>query len=426
MPAYGAYAGVSGTQWGPQNVHADPNSLSFLPTGSPAVNSHSLSHSFGNSGAFLPPSTSPPHRVQRSSSVSSSFSGSPSSSRPESVTVADNPTKVRVEWDRWPDGDIEKLFSWDEFHAAEELAVNWACEPLGGDKRGSDSADEWQNGKRAGRRCRGIIRCKNLVCSIIVRPQTRQRSIQKQLRERCRCGGKLIHVDSGLVSHLYTFAGGVYYIHRENHDHPRPTHILHLTAGQRDKFKKIVEEHPTVGPLVLLVGRPGIDDPQESVAEISSVLLNKDRIKAERRTVKRQGNVPTSDIAAFAQFEKDFPGFVIFSQFGEITIIVMQTPFMLAQLFKTHVIRRDAINGIVSDGAHGYFIEHAALLLMSSAYCLDLDCWVPGIMSYTNGATQEHFCLHFLAMFESMALYAEKQGTKITDKAFKNVSQAVF
>ncbi|KAJ6461966.1 hypothetical protein DFH09DRAFT_1114122 [Mycena vulgaris] len=395
MPAYGVPAGISGTQWAPQSVHVNPDSLSSLPTGTPAVNFYSLSsHSLGNSG-FLPPSTSPSRRVQRSSSVCSSPSpsGTPPSSRAQSVTMADDPTKVRVEWDRWPDGDIEKLFSWDEFHAADELAVNWACEPLGGDKRGSDTADEWQNGKKAGRRCRGIIRCKNLVCSIIVRPQTRQRSIQKQLRERCR----------------------------GNHDHARPTHILHLTAGQRDKFRKIVEEHPTVGPLALLVGRPGIEGPQESVAEISSVLLNKDRIKAERRIVKRQGNGPTSDIAAFAQFEKDSPGFVIFSQFGEVTIIVMQTPFMLAQLFKTQVIRRDAINGIVSDGAHGYFIEHAALLLMSSAYCLDLDCWVPGIMSYTNGATQEHFCLHFLAMFESMASYAEKQGTKITDKAFKNV-----
>jgi hypothetical protein len=151
-------------------------------------------------------------------------------------------------------------------------------------------------------------------------------------------------------------------------------------------------------------------------------LFNKDRIKSERRAVKRQGNLGDSDFAQFAQFEKDTPGFVIFSQFGAITVIVMQTPFMASQLVKNHIIRRDAVNGIVSDGTHGYFVERNGLLLMSSAYCLELDGWVPGVMSYANGATQDHFFLHFLAMFESMASCAEQQGYKITDATFKNVS----
>ncbi|KAJ7710399.1 hypothetical protein B0H17DRAFT_891139, partial [Mycena rosella] len=302
------------------------------------------------------------------------------------------------EWDRWPDGHFERDFSWQEFHVSGELAVNWACEPLGGSKRGSDTAAEWPNGKRTGRRCRGIIRCTNTVCSIIVRPQTRMKGIQKQLIEFCRCGGKLVHVDCGIVSYLYSFAEG---------------------------FTRIVEDYPTVGPLSLLVGRPGLHGPEASVAEISSVLFNKDRIKSERRAVKHRGNLPTSEVAEFAQFEKDFPGFVIFSQFGAVTVIVMQTPFMVSQLVKNHVILRDAVNGIVSDGAHGYFMERTALLLMSSSYCVDLDCWVPGIMSYANGATQEHFFLHFISLFESMAQYAEKQGKKLTDAAFKNLPQVV-
>ncbi|KAJ7679984.1 hypothetical protein B0H17DRAFT_943664 [Mycena rosella] len=344
------------------------------------------------------PASFPPTSGSRAVSISSESSGSSEnlpSSPNQSAGKNDNvQSPIRVEWDRWPDGHFERDFSWQEFHASGELAVNWACEPLGGSKRGSDTAAEWPNGKRTGRRCRGIIRCTNTVCSIIVRPQTRMKGIQKQLIEFCRCGGKLVHVDCGIVSYLYSFAEG---------------------------FTRIVEDHPTVGPLSLLVGRPGLHGPEASVAEISSVLFNKDRIKSERRAVKHRGNLPTSEVAEFAQFEKDFPGFVIFSQFGAVRVIVMQTPFMVSQLVKNHVILRDAVNGIVSDGAHGYFMERTALLLMSSSYCVDLDCWVPGIMSYANGATQEPFFLHFISLFESMAQYAEKQGKKLTDVAFKNV-----
>ncbi|KAJ7698840.1 hypothetical protein B0H16DRAFT_1349348, partial [Mycena metata] len=330
-------------------------------------------------------------------------------------------SKLKVDWTPWPDGEFERDFTWAEFHATGELPVHWACEALGGDKRGSDTADDWSDGKKTRRRCRGMIRCKSAVCTIVVRPQTRMKGIQKQLLQSCRCGGKLYHKECGIISTLFAFSGGVHYINGGTHDHARPTHILHLTSGEREKFAQIVQDHPKVGPLALLVGRPGMNGPEASVAEISSVLFNKDRIKSERRAVKRQGNLPHSDFAQFAQFELENPGFVIFSQFGAVTVIVMQTQFMVSQLVKNHIISRDAINGIVSDGAHGYFLEHNALLLMSSSYCLGLDCWVPGIMSYTNGGTQEHFFLHFLAMFESMASHAAKEGRRITDSDFKNV-----
>ncbi|KAF8134056.1 hypothetical protein K438DRAFT_1997887 [Mycena galopus ATCC 62051] len=284
-------------------------------------------------------SISPPQPMQAESISSSSSSPHvPSSSFPKAKGSRSN---IAVDWDPWPDGDFEVSFTWAEYHATGELPVHWACESVGGDKRGSDAADEWLN-------------------------------------------------------------GGVHYLNGGMHDHLRPTHILHLSSRERDKFTKIVQDHPNVGPLALLVGRPGLHGPEKSVADISSVLFNRDRIKSERRAIKRQGNLADSEFAQFAQFERENPGFIIFSQ------------------FESHHLR-DAINVIVSDGAHGYFIEHNALLLTSSAYCLPLDCWVPGVLSYANGATQEHFFLHFLAMFESMASYAEKEGQKIKDSAFKNV-----
>ncbi|KAJ7101594.1 hypothetical protein C8R43DRAFT_1167387 [Mycena crocata] len=351
----------------------------------------------------------------RAASISSSSSTNDAPPNP------DKKPKVEVEWDPWPNGDFERDFTWAEFHAADALPVHWACESIGGDQRGSDTADEWPRGKKTRRRCRGIIHCDNESCGIIVRPQTRTKGIQKQLLQDCRCGKRLRHIDCGIQSTLYSFADGVHYVNGGTHHHPRPTHILHMTTGEREKFTKIIHDYPKVGPLSLLVGRPGLHGPQESVAEISSVLLNKDRVKSERRRAKQQGDLPHSDFAEYAQFEKENPDFIIYSQFGANTVVVMQTPFMLAQLVKTQVILRDAINGIVSDGAHSYFIDRNALLLMSSAYCLDIDGWVPGIMSYTNGATQDHFFVHFFCLFETIAGYAEKQGIEIRDSLFKNV-----
>ncbi|KAJ6514135.1 hypothetical protein DFH09DRAFT_1099690 [Mycena vulgaris] len=427
--------------WGPYTFPGYPYSGSAplaqaLPTVANAAGSQPLNPG-RNAGTYsaLPGLSELPAKARNTSaspsSCSENFPSPPARSHPpptRSRSVSSTSDEVEqgskskgsVEWDPWPDGNFERHLSWAEFHAAAELPVHWACETTGGDKRGSDTADDWIHGKKTRRRCRGIIRCKSTVCSIVVRPQTRMKGIQKQLLEPCRCGGRLIHVDCGLVSTLYSFSGGVHYVNGGTHDHPRPTHVLHLTSGERAKFTEIVQEHPTVGPLSLLVGRPGLEGPANSVAEISSVLFNKDRIKSERRAVKRQG-IPNSDFAQFAQFEKDNPGFVIFSQFGAVTVIVMQTPFMVSQLVKNHIILRDAINGIVSDGAHGYFADPKDVLLMSSSYGLDLDSWVPGIMSYANGSTQEHFFFHFLCMFESMAAYAEKEGRKITDAAFKNV-----
>ncbi|KAJ7753231.1 hypothetical protein B0H16DRAFT_1835398 [Mycena metata] len=405
--------------WGFPYPVGYPQIAGYHNPGNPSVGSSQPTVT-NNGGQPDASSSNPGFRRRRSVSTSSS-SSTRSAPPPVIEQTEKQDSKLKVDWTPWPDGEFERDFTWAEFHATGELPVHWACEALGGDKRGSDTADDWSDGKKTRRRCRGMIRCKSAVCTIVVRPQTRMKGIQKQLLQSCRCGGKLYHKECGIISTLFAFSGGVHYINGGTHDHARPTHILHLTSGEREKFAQIVQDHPKVGPLALLVGRPGMNGPEASVAEISSVLFNKDRIKSERRAVKRQGNLPHSDFAQFAQFELENPGFVIFSQFGAVTVIVMQTQFMVSQLVKNHIISRDAINGIVSDGAHGYFLEHNALLLMSSSYCLGLDCWVPGIMSYTNGGTQEHFFLHFLAMFESMASHAAKEGRRITDSDFKNV-----
>jgi hypothetical protein len=44
--------------------------------------------------------------------------------------------------------------------------------------------------------------------------------------------------------------------------------------------------------------------------------------------------------------------------------------------------------------------------MITSAYSADLLCWVPGLFSYTNGASAQHFKYHFVGLFQSIAAEA--------------------
>ncbi|KAF8169467.1 hypothetical protein K438DRAFT_1615022, partial [Mycena galopus ATCC 62051] len=80
----------------------------------------------------------------------------------------------------------------------------------------------------------------------------------------------------------------------------------------------------------------------------------------------------------YAKFEASNPGFIRTSQFGVVAAIVMQTSFMSSRLLKA-AVNREAVNGIVSDGAHRFWAERNSILFISSTYePTQLQCWVPG------------------------------------------------
>ncbi|KAI0754060.1 hypothetical protein C8Q80DRAFT_1095345, partial [Daedaleopsis nitida] len=265
------------------------------------------------------------------------------------------------EWDGWPDGTFERTFSIEEVEATKNLAVHWVCQ-TSGSKVGSDEADEWVNGRKTERRCRGVISCENPSCDIL----------------------------------------------------------------EEQKFTEIVESHPKSGPLQLLVGVPTLNGPGKSVADISSVLVNKDRIAHELKKIRR-GKAATNsaddiNLSDFSDFCQEHPGFVIHSVIRDIIVISMQQPLMLAELVKETRIVDDPVNGIVSDAAHGFWRQKSSLLIISSAYSLTLRCWIPGILSYTNGATSEHYRHHFLALFQSIARERRSRGWDTSNDAdFGNV-----
>jgi hypothetical protein len=197
---------------------------------------------------------------------------------------------------------------------------------------------------------------------------------------------------------------------------------LHLLPNEQARFDAIVTANPKVGSLGLLVGVPGLQGPGESVADISDVLLNPDRIRKERQRVKK-GETKGGDgfVAEFSRFTDEHVGFVIHSQIGTVTVIVMQSPFMASQLVKDSILE-GSVNGLATDAAHGFWLVRNSLLIVTSCYGPDLLCWVPGVFSYSNGASAEHYKIHFLALLQSIAREAEIRKIPITDEMFAGVS----
>ncbi|KAG0691978.1 hypothetical protein DFH29DRAFT_1074083 [Suillus ampliporus] len=132
-------------------------------------------------------------------------------------------------------------------------------------------------------------------------------------------------------------------------------------------------------------------------------------IKAELRHIKENSSG-----------ENAHPGFVLHSQFEDIAVVVMQTRYMAASLIKD-CCDEEAVNGIVSDAAHGYWMDHKKLLIFSSTFSPELECWVPGLMTYANGATEGHYQLHFVFLFRTMAQEADVRGIEVKDELFANV-----
>ncbi|KAF8956646.1 hypothetical protein BDZ97DRAFT_1925337 [Flammula alnicola] len=322
------------------------------------------------------------------------------------------------EWDGWPNGHFEQDFSPEEIEATANLRVHWAVRINGGDRKGDEHAETWQRGKKASRRCLGIIECDNPTCNVITRPHTTARGINNQVNGTCRCGAVLVHRRCDVISYLWRWSDGIHYSNGGFHTHRRPTHILHLLPHEQRKFEELVKANPNSGPLQLIVGVPGLEGPGESVAHISDVLLNAHRVSKERSKIKK-GHVQGADalIASFSKFAAERPNFVIHSNLGEQTVICVQTNFMRSQLVKDQRLE-EPVNGMVNDAAHGWWKERNSLLVVSSIYCPYLFCWVPGVLSYSNGASAAHFEHHFLAVFTSIAYEAESRKIIVVDALF--------
>lgn len=178
--------------------------------------------------------------------------------------------------------------------------------------------------------------------------------------------------------------------------------------------------HPKAGPLALMVGTPGLHGPENPVTNISSVLWNKDRVKKERQKFTKRSS-QRGGIAKLVEYCNTHKGWVVQSIVSKIAVISMQTKLICAQLIKDSTISTEPVNGLVSDAAHGFWRERNDLLIITSCYAPDLNCWVSGLMSYLNGASAEHYEAHFFALFRTIVQQVLTQNIKMEDRLFSGV-----
>ncbi|EPQ59873.1 hypothetical protein GLOTRDRAFT_24197, partial [Gloeophyllum trabeum ATCC 11539] len=283
-------------------------------------------------------------------------------------------------WDGWPDGVLNLDFDWPAFEKTGHLMLHWSYRGNTlSNKKGkhSTSAARWQDGRVSERRCMGVIRCDNERCDILVRPQTRKLGIDSQLLQPCQCGATLQHQKCPIVSRLYTWRGGVHYV----------------------------------------------NGPQESVADISPVLVNQDRVRKERQRIKgsiRGGISGNNFVKDFAQLDQENAGFIVWSQIGHVTVIALQTEFMRSLLAREAVLN-EPVNGLVSDAAHKFWKDRDSILIVTSTFSEELLRWVPVMFSYSNGQSAEHYKCHFLALFLSIAKQCADRSIVLTDKMLAQV-----
>ena len=238
------------------------------------------------------------------------------------------------------------------------------------------------------------------------------------------CRSTLLHRPCDVRAILHTWSGGVHYENQGVHAHERPPRVLHIDEDQRVQFERLVKVNPKTGPLGCLVGVAGPEGNTESAADISDAFLNPHHIGMERRKIKRgvdSGANGDPSLAAIAEFDRQNPDFITRSQFGLVTVISCQTSWMASQFIKNY-IEDEPINGSVNDAAHGWWSTPSSVLMTTSIYSPILSYWVPGMYSYSNGSSAEHWKCHFRAVMDGIAGRCREDDIKLTDEFFAGVS----
>ncbi|KAJ7048915.1 hypothetical protein C8F01DRAFT_1379362 [Mycena amicta] len=313
------------------------------------------------------------------------------------------------EWDHWPTGHWKRRASpgfFDKF----KFATHWASQTYGTgrkDKHRSADGQSTGDGARTVRGCLGIYECTNPKCRIAIRPQSKKRGRDQQQASGCPvCRSEVREVPCGVKCEYFVYQGGAEFRQRGFHHHARPP-AKHLGPTAKTRLAATVAEHPTIGPAMLLTGLPRADGPGPSVADISPLLVNLDRIKYERRQILNPANRmrDRNFLDALDNLREEYPNWTINLHWDG-----------------GDKIKNEALNGTVSDACHDFWANGKDLLFLSSAFEPEqLKSWVPILMTYSNGATAKHYRVHFLHLFRGIAERCREERRPVTDDLFANV-----
>ncbi|KAK0234340.1 hypothetical protein IW262DRAFT_1452899 [Armillaria fumosa] len=331
-------------------------------------------------------------------------------------------------WNGWPSGLFTMDISVKDFKQTKKLQVNWAMRGNGGDPDSSETASTIHHGKISNRQCLGVIRCENPDCKVVCHPGTTAGGRNKQLKQTCRCGSELKYFDCASRSYLIQWSGGYRYMNGQPHNHSRLSYVLHMMHSEEIEFQALIEMHPNLGPAALMLGPRRLEGYGKGAADISEATRHPDHVKYERRIVKSRTMAESGHwfLSQFSEWQRKHPGIVrTYQNTGEVTVISIQTTWMRDMLVPDIQVPLsqldDALNGLLSDAAHGYWSVSSYLLIVTSVFLDVLSFWVPGLFTISNGLTAEHYCYHFKGMLESISEVTEAKKISIYDEMFAGV-----
>ncbi|KAF5365496.1 hypothetical protein D9757_012971 [Collybiopsis confluens] len=333
-------------------------------------------------------------------------------------------------WNGWPSGKFAFNLSHEEYHNTKNLQVHWATRNIGGDRKGSRNSLTLDGGKMSHKDCLGIMHCENPTCSIITRPFVKSNADRKhQLETPCSCGAVLQYFPCGSRSHLIIWGqigddvttAKYRYVNGDAHLHSQIPHVKHFGKNEEQEFQKLVNLHPNLGPAALMLGPKTIDGYGSGAANIGPAGRNPAFVAYQRRHIKSQAQGGHSFLKQFRAWQIANPGLIRTAQTNDlVSIISFQTPWMRDRLVPD-LETSQPLYGLVSDGAHGFWNESSLVLIVTSIFCEELQFWVPGLFTYSDGTSSEHYRYHFKGVFESIAEVAESKDKKVQDSMFEMV-----
>lgn len=346
--------------------------------------------------------------------------------------------------DPFVDGEVIKPFTAEQLKKAAESAytklkfpMHWAFEVEKGNRTGARNATHPAHGHVTIRHCQGIFVCPVPDCKFQARPATTAEGRECQSERKCKLHHRtLFKMDCDVFQRITKWAGGEIFEAHGHHKHPRPRQLKHLTTTENERFESIMKANPKATTASLWSGEPGPLGASQPMYEISSILINPDRIEYQSRALKekhkKKGKKNLSameqSFEEFKHFEDKHPGFVLKASLISPIVIVLQTAFMLARLVENFHPEKTGlgISGIATDAAHKFFANRDIVLIVSSVFCHILDRWIPVLITISMGQTSEHYEEHFYNLISRVYNYCKENGLVYDDKLLGMVCVFVY
>jgi hypothetical protein len=346
-------------------------------------------------------------------------------------------TKLRfLDWDGWPNGPFGLICDHSQYEATRSLTNSG-----GSNRKGSYQADSAYGGWESVRRCLGVFRChcngSQPQCQVVTRPQT-HKGISWQLEnQKCSCGGSLYHVKCLSTSYIITWGRSgsdkstqmYLYINGDAHNHSRHSQVIHMTPQEQADVKKLADEYYDKKPIQLLLGPKTANGRKPGAASLAQAANNPDAWRYHLRRIQGALNSENGH-TFFAQFnawkathEQYIKIHACTFAFEKVTVIAFNTTWMQDQLLPKDEIKQymAPVEGLLTDGAHKFWSAPNAILITTTVFSPRLGRWVPGMFSFADGATAEHYKYHFLAVFQSIVEACIAKDVKVEDSMFHMV-----